>query len=94
MKPSVDSPAAIIDIARDLWKDRKNIPPRVGERNDQILDEYKKRGLSTAPPNKRTITRAFDDIKNADKWELWMKAGPISEEVGIGLAQSPDCPPQ
>jgi len=77
---------AIINIARDLWKDRKNIPPRIDERDDQILAEYKKRGLSKALPHKRTIARAFKATENADEWEPWTRAGPISEVVGIGLA--------
>ena len=69
---------AIINIARDLWKDRKNIPPRVEERDDQILAEYKKRGLSNALPNERTIRRAFKATANADEWEPWTTAGSIS----------------
>jgi hypothetical protein len=66
---------AIINIARYLWKDRKNIPPRIGERNEQIRAEYKKRGLSKAPPSDRTIARAFRDIENADEWEPWTRPG-------------------
>jgi hypothetical protein len=77
---------AIINIAQDLWKDRKDIPPRVGERDDLILAEYEKRGLSKARPCNRTISRAFKTTENADEWEPWTRAGPVSEVVGIGLA--------
>ena len=76
---------AIINIARDLWKDRTNIPPRIDARDDQIRAEYVKRGLK-GPPNKRTIRRAFKDTKNADEWEPWTEAAPISEVIGTGLA--------
>jgi hypothetical protein len=69
---------AIINIARDLWKDRKDIPPRVGERDDQIRAEYSARGLSKGVPNERTIRRAFQGIANSDEWEPWTRAGSIS----------------
>jgi hypothetical protein len=68
---------AIINIARDLWTDRKNIPPRIGERDDQIRAEYKKRELSKAPPSNRTIKRAFKATENDDEWEPWTRPGSI-----------------
>lgn len=69
---------AIINIARDLWKDRKDVPPRVGERDDLILAEYLRRRLSTRAPDARTIRRAFQATANADEWERWTRAGSIS----------------
>jgi hypothetical protein len=69
--------AAIINIARDLWKHRNDIPPRINERDDQLVAEYKKRKLSKAEPSKKTIARTFKAIENADEWEPWTRPGPI-----------------
>ena len=77
---------AIINVARDLWKDRKDIPPNAKERDDKILDVYEKRELSKKRPCNRTIRRAFKTTENANEWEPWTRVGPVSEVVGIGLA--------
>jgi len=65
--------ARTIDIARDLWNNKNNIPPIVEERDRQISAKYLDRRLSTKAPNPRTIRRAFQATDKSNEWEPWTK---------------------